>query len=161
MQKGAKLAHLWGQKDKMQVRPCQKLSKERRVETALLLGAKKVTGGWVNFYHAQPMGSTFRRDIRVLHGHPRRWPTLRSPLRNPSSQHWVMSQPLPHRSTQHVLQPHHPASTHARAGWPSPVCHGMTIITRQRRLEAATSPPCVTRNFTQWVRRKHGSLPFA
>lgn len=59
----------------------------------LLLGAKKVTGSWVNFYHAQPMGSTFRRDIRVLHGHPGRWPTLWSPLRNPSPQHPLMSQP--------------------------------------------------------------------
>lgn len=77
----------------MQVRPCQKLSKERRVETALPLGAKKVTGSWVDFYHAQPVGSTFRRDIRVLHGHPGRWPTLWSPLRNPSSQHPLMSQP--------------------------------------------------------------------
>lgn len=76
------------------------------------------------------------------------------------STRWCPSR-LPHHSTQRVPQPHHPASTHAPAGWPSPVCHGMTIVTRQRRLEAATSPPCATRNFTQWVRRKHGSLPFA
>lgn len=36
VQKGAKLAHFWGQRDKVQVRPCKRMSKEGMVETALL-----------------------------------------------------------------------------------------------------------------------------
>lgn len=43
-----------------------------------------VTGSCVSLYHTQPMGSTFRRNIGLLHGHPRAaWPTLWSPLRKP------------------------------------------------------------------------------
>lgn len=52
-----------------------------------------------------------------------------------------MSQPLPHHNAQHVLQPHCPTSTHAQARWPNSICHVMTTIARQRRLEEPPPHP--------------------
>jgi len=114
------------------------MSKEGMVEAALL-GASSV-----RLYHTHHMSFTFRRDIRMQRSHPRAQPTLWSPLRKP---HLPALSDVPAPSPpQH---PKCPAATPSNLDpcpgrLAQPHYHEMTIITRQRCLEAATSPPCVT-----------------
>lgn len=53
----------------------------------------------------------------------------------------VVSQLLVHHCAQHITQPHCSTSPHAQAGWPSPVCHIITNIARQRCLRQPLPHP--------------------
>lgn len=128
--------------DKMQVRPCQRMSKGWWKQ--LLFLGRVVAGSWVSLYHTEPMGTTFRREVRMLYNHPRAWPTLCSPLRNPHvpAPDDVPVPSLPRCPTCPAATPPNLHPCPGKLAQPHLSRNDYHYATKTSR--GATSPPCIT-----------------